>query len=174
MASLPSSSPHVGRESRAVEAGRGLAAVRLARTLGLELLLAGLVQYESWASRVVLGRWSVAAAGVIALVALATAWFAPGPFWPNDLSKLTPVPPDARAKDAHLRRELGAPDVRYVLAVRGDDAEAALRRVEALHADLDGLVARRELAGWDAATRALPSAATQRAPPRKYSLNRER
>lgn len=100
---------------------------------------------------------------VVALVALATAWFAPGPFWQNDLSKLTPVPPDALAKDAHLRRELGAPDVRYVLAVRGDDAEAALRRVEALHADLDGLVARRELAGWDAATRALPSAATQRA-----------
>lgn len=120
-----------------------------------------LARVWAWVAKLPRPRpWQLA---VVAVIALATAWFAPGPFWQNDLSKLTPVPPAALAQDAHLRRELGAPDVRYVLAVRGADAEAALRRVEALHADLDGLVARRELAGWDAATRALPSAATQRA-----------
>lgn len=47
-----------------------LAARHVLRTLGLSLLLAGLLQYESWSSRVVLGRWSVLAAAAIGLVAL--------------------------------------------------------------------------------------------------------
>ncbi|MFO0687928.1 MAG: SGNH/GDSL hydrolase family protein [Myxococcota bacterium] len=47
-----------------------LTALHLGRTLGLGLLLAGLLQYESWSSRVVLGRWSVLAAAAIGLVGL--------------------------------------------------------------------------------------------------------
>lgn len=101
--------------------------------------------------------------GVLAAVAIATTAFAPGPFWQNDLSKLTPVPADALARDAHLRDALGAPDVRYLLAVRGADAEEALQRVEALHPKLDALIQRNAIDGYDSAARALPSAATQRA-----------
>jgi predicted exporter len=100
---------------------------------------------------------------VLALAALATLRFAPGPFWQNDLSKLTPVQPEAMAEDARLRTELGAPDVRYLLAVRGKDAEDVLRRLEALHPRLDALVADGTLAGYDSAAKVLPSAEVQRA-----------
>lgn len=104
--------------------------------------------------------WQLA---LLAALALAVLRFAPGPFWQNDLSKLTPVPADALARDAHLRDELGAPDVRWLLAVRGPDAETALRRAEALKAPLDALVAQGALAGYDSPANVLPSAATQRA-----------
>lgn len=104
--------------------------------------------------------WQLA---MLALVAGAVIAFAPGTIWQNDLSKLTPVPADALARDAHLREELGAPDVRYLLAVRGVDAEDALRRIEALHPKLDALIGRKAIAGYDSAARVLPSAASQRA-----------
>ncbi|TXH65388.1 MAG: hypothetical protein E6Q88_13970 [Lysobacteraceae bacterium] len=102
--------------------------------------------------------WAVLAFGAIATIA-----FAPGAFWQNDLSRLTPVPAWALAADARLRAELGAPDVRWILAVHGEEAETALRRSEAVHAALDALIARGELAGYDSAARMLPSAAMQRA-----------
>lgn len=104
--------------------------------------------------------WQLASLAALTSAIIA---FAPGAFWQNDLSKLTPVPADALAQDAHLRDALGAPDVRYLLAVRGADTEQALQRVEALHPKLDGLIARKDIAGYDSAARVLPSAATQRA-----------
>lgn len=105
-------------------------------------------------------RWLLA---VLAVAALAMLRFAPGPFWQNDLSKLTPVRPEALAQDAHLRTALGAPDVRWLLTVRGADTETALRRTEALQATLDDLVAKRVIVGYDSAAKVLPSAAMQRA-----------
>ncbi|NUS37580.1 MAG: MMPL family transporter, partial [Lysobacter sp.] len=44
--------------------------------------------------------WSLV---VLAVLSLAIARFAPGAFWQNDLSKLTPVPSALLARDAHLR-----------------------------------------------------------------------
>ena len=105
-------------------------------------------------------RWSLL---VLAIACVAVLASARGPFWENDLSKLTPVPAEGMALDARLRAELGAPDVRYVLVLRGTDAEAALKATEALHPRLDALVARGALEGYDSAARYLPSAATQRA-----------
>jgi len=99
----------------------------------------------------------------LAAIALAVIALAPGAFWQNDLSKLTPVPADALARDAQLRGELGAPDVRYVIALPGRDAEAALQASERLQPALDKLVADRAIAGYDSAARYLPSMATQRA-----------
>jgi predicted exporter len=99
----------------------------------------------------------------LVIVALSTIAFAPGAFWQNDLSKLTPVPAPALAQDAQLRTELGAPDVRWLIAVHGRDADHALQRVEALHPRLDALVADGALVGYDSAARTLPSATTQRA-----------
>jgi predicted exporter len=104
--------------------------------------------------------WALA---TLSAIALATVWFAPGAFWQNDLSKLTPVPADALARDANLREELGAPDVRYLIAIRAEHTELALRRTEALHPLLDTLMAQGMLAGYDSAARVLPSAAVQRA-----------
>ncbi len=105
-------------------------------------------------------RWSLALLGVAALCVIA---FAPGAFWQNDLSKLTPVPAAALAIDARLRDELGAPDVRYVMTVSGADDEQALQASERLRPALDALVAKQALAGYELAARYLPSAATQRA-----------
>ena len=105
-------------------------------------------------------RWSLLLLAAGCLVVIATAR---GPFWENDLSKLTPVPAEGMALDARLRHELGAPDVRYVLVLRAADADAALAATEALHPRLDALVADGALGGYDSAARYLPSAATQRA-----------
>ncbi len=100
---------------------------------------------------------------VLALAALAVVALRPGDFWQNDLSKLTPVPAPLLQRDAQLRAELGAPDVRYVLALTAPDAQAALAGSEGLRPALDALVARGAIDGYDMAARYLPSAATQRA-----------
>jgi len=104
--------------------------------------------------------WSLV---VLAVVAFAVARFVPGDFWQNDLSKLTPVPAAAMAQDARLRTALGAPDVRYVIVLQGRDTDAALQASERLQPALDRLVATHALAGYDLASRYVPSAATQRA-----------
>ncbi|HEY4528886.1 MAG TPA: MMPL family transporter [Luteimonas sp.] len=105
-------------------------------------------------------RWSLLLVAAACIAVLATVR---GPFWENDLSKLTPVPEDGMALDARLRQELGAPDVRYVAVLRGADADAALAMAGALHPRLDALVAEGALDGWDSAARYLPAVATQRA-----------
>lgn len=104
-------------------------------------------------------RWSLAALAAIALTVIV---FAPGATWQNDLSKLTPVPTDALAIDARLRSELGAPDVRYLIALHADDVQAALLATEHLQPALDALVAEGALNGYDMAARYLPSTSTQR------------
>jgi predicted exporter len=72
------------------------------------------------------------------------------------------VPEDLLAQDRDLRAELGTADLRYLLVVRADDDEAALRRLEALDAPLRGLVQRGAIAGFDHAERYVPSGAQQR------------
>lgn len=105
-------------------------------------------------------RWSLLA---LALGALCVIALRPGAFWQNDLSKLTPVAPGAMALDTQLRGELGAPDVRYVLALHGRDAQAVLEASERLRPALEALLAKGAIAGYDMAARYLPSAAVQRA-----------
>ncbi|GAB3510463.1 MMPL family transporter [Pseudoxanthomonas daejeonensis] len=103
------------------------------------------------------------ALAVIAALALAVIAFAPGTFWQNDLSKLTPVPPADLHRDAQLRAELGAPDVRFMLAMQGAEAEAVLQASERLAPVLARLQEDGVLDGYDLAARYLPSVATQRA-----------
>ncbi|WP_232338496.1 MMPL family transporter [Lysobacter soli] len=113
-----------------------------------------------------LARWprmNATAACIVAAIAAAVVAFVPGTFWQNDLARLTPVPPAALAQDARLRGELGAPDVRYVIALEARDAEHALQSSERLIAALEGLRAQGVVGGFDLAARYLPSAATQRA-----------
>lgn len=112
-----------------------------------------------------LARWprlGVTSVSLIAALALAVILFVPGAFWQNDLAKLTPVPDAALARDAQLRGELGAPDVRYIIAIEGRDAEAALQASEALLPELPLLRQRGAIAGYDLAARYLPSIKTQR------------
>ena len=98
---------------------------------------------------------------VLALLSVAVMVLAPGAFWQNDLGRLTPVDPADLARDAQLRSELGAPDVRYVITVRGADAQAALAASEQLAVALDAQVAAGALERYDLAARYLPSARTQ-------------
>ena len=98
---------------------------------------------------------------LLALAALAVLVLRPGPFWEHSLATLTPVPPDLLARDAALRAELGAPDVRYLLVTEGADADAVLVAGERLQPALDALVASGAIDGYDLAARYLPSAATQ-------------
>lgn len=99
---------------------------------------------------------------VLALLSVAVMVLAPGAFWQNDLGRLTPVDPADLARDAQLRSELGAPDVRYVITVRRADAQAALAASERLAVALDAQVAAGALERYDLAARYLPSARTQR------------
>lgn len=110
-----------------------------------------------------LPRAPAALLALIAVVALGVVMMSPANVWQNDLSKLTPVPAAALKQDDFLRKALGAPDVRYVIALKAKDTDAALAGSEALKPALDALVGRGALQSYDMAARYLPSAATQRA-----------
>ena len=99
----------------------------------------------------------------MAALSLAVIAFAPANFWENDLSKLTPVPAAALKQDEVLRKDLGAPDVRYVIALQAATADAAIARSEALAPKLEALVGNGAIQNFDMAARYLPSAATQKA-----------
>jgi predicted exporter len=160
-----------GLQQLAVFTIAGLAAAALSTRLLLPALIdpsprdaadsRRLATMWAWLERLPrLPAWGFAA---LAVAALAVVAFAPSAFWQNDLSKLTPVPADALARDARLRDALGAPDVRYLIALPARSADDALAAAERLQPALDRLVATRALAGYDIASRYLPSVATQRA-----------
>ncbi len=97
----------------------------------------------------------------IAVACVVVAGIAPGPVWDNDLGKLTPVPPELIAEDITLRRELGAPDARYLAVVSAPTTERALQRLEEVTPGLDVLVAEKAVAGYEHAARYLPSVRSQ-------------
>mgnify|MGYP002776991424 CR=1 FL=1 len=106
-------------------------------------------------------RMPAAAGLALGAAALAVALLAPGAFWQNDLARLTPVPPEAMARDADLRGELGAPDVRYLVAVDARDVDGALLAVERMQPALERLRARGVVDGWRHAAQLVPSSTTQ-------------
>lgn len=112
-----------------------------------------------------LGRLRWAAAGLIltALATLAVLGLHHTGLWATGLSSLSPIPAAAQALDQSLRAELGAPDMRYLVAVPGADREAALAAAERIGAALQPLVESGVIAGFDSAARYLPSIATQQA-----------
>ncbi|MBN9559648.1 MAG: MMPL family transporter, partial [Alphaproteobacteria bacterium] len=100
--------------------------------------------------------------GVVAcIVAAGYLLLLGGPDWERDVAALSPVPAPQLALDAELRAELGAPDPGTVGMLRGDSAEAVLRKEEALLPVLDELQASSAISGAEIAARFLPSVATQ-------------
>jgi predicted exporter len=95
--------------------------------------------------------------GAMALV------FHRGPYWDNELDSMSPVPASEKALDTQLRREIGAPDVRYLVVVQAPEREAALLASDHVAAGLEQLVAKGAIGGFDAPGTWLPSEATQRA-----------
>jgi predicted exporter len=84
-------------------------------------------------------------------------------FWAEEISSLSPIPAADQKLDQELRRDTGAPDVRYLLVAAAADEQRALERAEQLGDLLDRLVAQKALASFDAPDRYLPSEAAQRA-----------
>src|SRR4029077_10282754 len=59
--------------------------------------------------------WLAPLIGVLGLIAVVAI---PGPWWDNDLGHLTPVPESMVREYETLQQALGAPDVRYLLALQ--------------------------------------------------------
>jgi predicted exporter len=83
--------------------------------------------------------------------------------WDETLTGLSPITLADQQLDAQLRGELGAPDVRYLVAVRAADRETALQHAERIGAALQPLVERGLIKGFESPARYLPSVATQHA-----------
>lgn len=98
---------------------------------------------------------SIAAAGSLV--------FHSGPYWDDELASMSPLSPAEKSLDEQLRREIGAPDVRYLLVVQAPEQQAALEASERVAAHLAPLVTAGTIAGFDAPGTWLPSLPTQRA-----------
>ncbi|AYZ66316.1 hypothetical protein EGY31_24275 [Burkholderia multivorans] len=105
-------------------------------------------------------RWPLAALVLAACAALALHRDG---LWSRELAALSPVPARAQALDARLRADVGAPDVRYLVVIPAANAQAALEGAERVAAQLQPLVDRGVLAGFENPARYLPSDAAQRA-----------
>lgn len=120
----------------------------------------GIVRAQSWLERVPRPAWLP---WLLALAGLLVLWRAPGPLWQDDLAALTPVPRELLLRDARLRGELGAPDVRYLLVLRGPDANSVLALSQILESEGEALVRSGALDAIEWPSRYLPSIALQRA-----------
>jgi predicted exporter len=98
---------------------------------------------------------------VVLAAALAFLLLRPQPLWSGTLASLSPVSASEQALDGELRRDLGAPDVRYLVVVHRPDEQAALRASEDAAAALRDGVARGWLLGFESPADYLPSEATQ-------------
>ena len=99
---------------------------------------------------------------ILTCLALVTLYAHREGLWNKELSALSPVPQVDQTLDARLRADLGAPDVRNLIVLTGNDSEAVLEAAEALAPVLDRLAAAGEIGGYQSPSRYLPSLATQR------------
>ncbi len=83
--------------------------------------------------------------------------------WNDSLASLSPIPKELQVLDEQLRRDLGAPDVRYMVVVSAADQETALQRSEDVSDRLRELAQRGLLQGFDSPSQFLPSLRTQQA-----------
>ena len=100
---------------------------------------------------------------IIALLACAVLWVNRDHLWEPELSALSPVSKADQDLDEKLRKEVGAPDVRYLVVVKENNLEEVLQSTEKVSAQLDVMVDTGTLAAFETPSRYLPSLATQRA-----------
>ena len=82
--------------------------------------------------------------------------------WNHELAALSPVSAHDQALDQALRADLGAPDVRFLVAISGSTQEQVLAAAERATAALQTLVEGDVIGGVDSPAQLLPSMATQR------------
>ena len=105
-------------------------------------------------------RWPLVA---LLVASVATLVFHRGQVWSHELSALSPVSRQSLALDESLRADVGAPDVRYLVVISGASQEAVLEGAEKVSAQLQPLVDKGVLAGFESPALYLPSVAAQRA-----------
>lgn len=81
--------------------------------------------------------------------------------WNDSLSSLSPVSKESLAMDEQLRRDMGAPDVRYMVVITAADQQAVLQQSEILTASLRELVQRGVMEGFESPSFYLPSITAQ-------------
>jgi predicted exporter len=105
-------------------------------------------------------RW---VAAILLLMACAILVQHRASLWNDKISSLSPVSEADVALDESLRADMGAPDVRYLVVISGESRESVLRSSEQISTVLQTQVDQGKLAGFESASRYLPSIATQRA-----------
>ena len=98
---------------------------------------------------------------VLAVIFLAVIVGTRGELWETGLGKLTPIPEPLIEQDTILRHELGAPDIRYLLAVDGATSDDVLKKLRALEPELTGFVQQHAIAGFDDAAQYLAPTSDQ-------------
>jgi len=88
-------------------------------------------------------------------------WHQGGDIWNRQLSSLSPVSKADQQLDAELRADMGAPDMRYIVAFTADRRELALQRAEQLGKVLQTLVKQRVIGSFSSPAFVLPSEAAQ-------------
>jgi predicted exporter len=81
--------------------------------------------------------------------------------WNHEISALSPVSEADQDLDAHLRVDIRAPDVRYMVVVSTSDEESALAVAEKVGRRLDKLIDEDVIGGFDSPAHYLPSQAVQ-------------
>ena len=109
------------------------------------------------------GRAGRVAVLVLALAALGSVALHRGPYWQAELSSMSPLSPAEIVTDARLRQQIGAPDVRYLLAIGAAGRDQAMAAADRVARQLRPLVASGLITGFDAPGRYLPSEASLRA-----------
>jgi predicted exporter len=115
---------------------------------------------------IALMRWTRAARFVVVGLTLAACLIVvlhQGRYWEDELSSMSPLPAADKRLDEQLRRETGAPDVRWFLVIDAPDREQALIASERVARRLESLTTAGTIAGFDFPARWLPSEATQSA-----------
>jgi predicted exporter len=99
---------------------------------------------------------------VVVLICVVGLVIEGGAAWNDELESLSPISEEDQALDGEIRRELGAPDVRKLIVIRGVDQEATLQVAESVGRKLEALVGQGALAGYDSPALYLPSLRAQR------------
>lgn len=100
---------------------------------------------------------------IVLIAAAALLWVRGGSIWNRQLNSLSPVSQADQALDLALRADMGAPDMRYIVAFPAPDQELALQGAEALGARLRPLIEQGVIAGFNSPAFVLPSKQAQEA-----------
>jgi predicted exporter len=96
------------------------------------------------------------------ILACAALLWSHTPLWQTDVASVSPVSEAKKRLDRQLRDDMGAPDVRDLLVIEGQNEEDVLQYSEVVDANLKPLQASGAIAHYDLISHALPSRRTQR------------